>query len=172
MELEKVLISRKSLAERWDFNTESILKYEQDGVLTRNPNFEAPRYYMEEIIKIESLGEVNPLSPLERRRLEKRKIKELKQMDKAWYSVEEVSKLLGVSKQTVRDKLATKEITGTKIGREWRILKDEVNSILGISNKVDEKDQYIKELESKIEYLTLQNESFKNIANSLVKIIS
>ena len=93
-------------------------------------------------------------------------------MDKAWYSVEEASKLLGISKQTVRDKLATKEITGTKIGREWRILKDEVNSILGISNKVDEKDQYIKELESKIEYLTLQNESFKNIANSLVKIIS
>jgi len=31
---------------------------------------------MEEIIKIESLGEVNPLSPLERRKLEKR-IKEL-----------------------------------------------------------------------------------------------
>ena len=93
-------------------------------------------------------------------------------MDKAWYSVEEASKLLGISKQTVRDKLATKEITGTKIGREWRILKDEVNSILGISNKVDEKDQYIKELESKIEYLTLQIESFKNIANSLVKIIS
>lgn len=67
MESEKVLISRKSLAERWDFNTESILKYEQDGVLTRNHNFEAPRYYMEEIIKIESLGEVNPISPLEKK---------------------------------------------------------------------------------------------------------
>ena len=77
MKLEKVLISRKSLAERWDFeSTESIQNYEKRGILTRNPHFEAPRYYMEEIIKIESLGEVNPLSPLERRKLEKR-IKEL-----------------------------------------------------------------------------------------------
>ena len=37
-----------------------------------NPNFKAPRYYMEEVLKIEALREVNPLSPLERKRLEKR----------------------------------------------------------------------------------------------------
>jgi len=93
-------------------------------------------------------------------------------MIKQWYSVEEVSNLLGISKYTVREKLSTKEIKGTKVGREWRILKDEVNSILGISTKTDEKDQYIKELEAKIKYLTLQNESFKDIANSLVRVIS
>lgn len=92
-------------------------------------------------------------------------------MERNWYSVEEVSKILGVSKQTVRDKLSTKEIKGNKVGREWRILKDEVNSILGIETKTNEKDSYIKELEDKVKYLTLQNETFRNIAISLTKVI-
>ncbi len=77
MEYEKTLVNRRTLAERWDFDsTESIQNYEKRGILTRNPNFEAPRYYMEEVLKIETLKEINPLSPLERRRLE-RKIEEL-----------------------------------------------------------------------------------------------
>ncbi|MDU3526586.1 helix-turn-helix domain-containing protein [Clostridium sp.] len=92
-------------------------------------------------------------------------------MERNWYSVEEVSKILGVSKQTVRDKLSTKEIKGNKVGREWRILKDEVNSILGIETKTNEKDSYIKELEDKVKYLTLQNETFRNIAISLTEVI-
>lgn len=70
---EKILVSRKTLAERWDFeSTQSIQNYEERGILTRNPNFDTPRYYMEEVIQIESLKEINPLSPLERRRLERR----------------------------------------------------------------------------------------------------
>ncbi|WP_346920633.1 transcription factor [Clostridium sp. UBA7339] len=77
MEYRKTLVNRRTLAERWDFDsTESIQNYEKRGILTRNPNFEAPRYYMEEVLKIETLKEINPLSPLERRRLE-RKIEEL-----------------------------------------------------------------------------------------------
>ncbi len=77
MESEKTLVNRRTLATRWDFDsTESIQNYEKRGILTRNPNFEAPRYYMEEVLKIETLKEINPLSPLERRRLE-RKIEEL-----------------------------------------------------------------------------------------------
>lgn len=92
-------------------------------------------------------------------------------MIRNWYTVEEVAKLLGVSKQTVRYKLSTKEIKGNKAGREWRILKDEINFILGIE-KESEKDKYIKELEEKVKYLTLQVETFKNIANSLVNVIS
>lgn len=77
MEYEKTLVNRRTLAERWDFDsTESIQNYEKRGILTRNPNFEAPRYYMEEVLKIETLKEINPLSPLERIRLE-RKIEEL-----------------------------------------------------------------------------------------------
>ena len=93
-------------------------------------------------------------------------------MSRNWYSVEEASKILGVSKQTIREKLSIKEIKGNKIGREWRISKKEIDLILGIESKEDEKDIYIKELEKEIKYLRLQNETFKNIAGSLVKIIS
>lgn len=70
--MELVLISRKTLAERWDFtSTKVIEKYEQEGILTRNPKLKVPRYYMEEILQIEALREINPMSPLERRKLEK-----------------------------------------------------------------------------------------------------
>lgn len=73
MESEKTLISRNSLAQRWDFDSpNTIITYENEGVLTRNPNFKVPRYYIEEVLKIEALKEINPLSPLERRRLERR----------------------------------------------------------------------------------------------------
>lgn len=70
--MEPVLVSRQTLAERWDFtSTKVIEKYEQEGVITRNPNFKVPRYYMEEVLQIEALREINPLSPLERHRFEK-----------------------------------------------------------------------------------------------------
>ncbi len=70
----KALISRKTLAERWDYDsTRAIVDMEQEGSITRIPEVSSPRYSMEEILRIESLGkEANPLSPLERRRLEKR----------------------------------------------------------------------------------------------------
>jgi N-acetyl-beta-hexosaminidase len=76
--MEKALISRKSLAERWDYDsTRAIVDMEQEGIITRIPEVSSPRYSMEEILKIENLGkEVNLLSPLERRRLEK-KVEEL-----------------------------------------------------------------------------------------------
>ncbi|MVX63859.1 transcription factor [Clostridium chromiireducens] len=72
--MEKALISRKSLAERWDYDsTRAIVDMEQEGIITRIPEISSPRYSMEEILKIENLGgEANPLSPLERRRLERR----------------------------------------------------------------------------------------------------
>lgn len=68
---DKILVSRKTLALRWDFDSaQSIQNYEERGIITRNPNFDTPRYYMEEVLKIEALREINPLSPLERKRLE------------------------------------------------------------------------------------------------------
>lgn len=79
---EPTLISRNSLAERWDFDSpQSIINYENEGILTRNPNIKAPRYYMEEVLKIESLREINPLSPLERRRLERENEQLKKELD-------------------------------------------------------------------------------------------
>ncbi|MBN1059317.1 transcription factor [Clostridium botulinum] len=88
--MEKILISRRSLAERWDFtSTKVIEKYEHKGILTRNPNIKVPRYYMEEVLKIEALEEVNPLSPLERRQLEKR--------------IEELEKELNIYKEKINN---------------------------------------------------------------------
>ncbi len=83
---EPVLVSRQTLAERWDFNSTKVIeKYEQEGILTRNPNIKVPRYYMEEVLQIEALGEINPLSPLERRRLEKQ-VEELTKERDYWKS--------------------------------------------------------------------------------------
>ena len=70
--MEKTLLTRKELCERWGLSYNTICNYETSGTLIRNPNFENPMYYIEEIIKIESLQEPKPLSPLERRRLEKK----------------------------------------------------------------------------------------------------
>lgn len=67
--MERTLIDRDGLCKRWGVVYRTIINYEDEGIITRNPNFKKPMYYIEEIIKIESMGEVNPLSPLERRKL-------------------------------------------------------------------------------------------------------
>ncbi|MDB2125796.1 MULTISPECIES: transcription factor [Clostridium] len=76
--MEQTLINRQNLAKRWDYeSTKPIEAFEKAGVLTRVPLPNSIRYSLEEIEKIESLGQdINPLSPLERRRLE-RKIEKL-----------------------------------------------------------------------------------------------
>ncbi|EMU52306.1 MULTISPECIES: hypothetical protein [Clostridium] len=90
--MEPVLVSRQTLAERWDFtSTKVIEKYEQEGILTRNPNIKVPRYYMEEVIQIEALREINPLSPLERVKKDRR-IEELEKEVSYWKSKVETVK--------------------------------------------------------------------------------
>lgn len=76
--MEKTLIDRKELALRWGVTTKTIEKYEQQGIINRLPEFDSPRYSIQEVRKIERI-EDNPLSPLERRRLEK-EIDELKKV--------------------------------------------------------------------------------------------
>lgn len=94
-------------------------------------------------------------------------------MDKQWITVDEAALEMGVSKQTVREKLIIGDIKGNKVGREWRILKSEVNRILGISDNEDiyRKDIYIKELEKENEILKLKVKSFKTILTSLNQIV-
>lgn len=59
--------------ERWDFeSTNPIIAMENEGTLTRVPGLSSPRYSLEEVEKIESIEKRNPLSPLERRRMERR----------------------------------------------------------------------------------------------------
>ena len=70
--MEQTLINRQNLAKRWDYTSTKVIEnYEADGILTRVPGLPSPRYSLEEVMKIETVGEINPLSPLERRRLEK-----------------------------------------------------------------------------------------------------
>lgn len=76
----KTLISREELAERWGVSTQSIINYEKDGVITRNPNIPVPRYSLDEILKIEGV-KFNSMSPLERSRLTK-EIKKLEEENK------------------------------------------------------------------------------------------
>ena len=52
-----------------------------------------------------------------------------------WLTVKEVAEKLGITENTVREKIATKEIKANKVGREWRILEQEVNKVLGISEE-------------------------------------
>ena len=72
--MEQTLINRQNLAKRWDYeSTKPIEAFEKAGVLTRVPLPNSIRYSLEEIEKIESVGQdINPLSPLERRRLERK----------------------------------------------------------------------------------------------------
>lgn len=67
--VEKTLISRKELSERWGVTIRTIINYEENGLITRNPNFDKPFYYLEEIQSIDKY-KPNTFSPFERKRLE------------------------------------------------------------------------------------------------------
>ncbi|WP_243124807.1 transcription factor [Clostridium butyricum] len=84
------MISRETLAKRWDVTTRTVINYEQEGMITRNPNIPVPRYNLEEIMRLEGT-ELSPLSPLERRRLEK-SIEELTKERDYWKSKVETVK--------------------------------------------------------------------------------
>lgn len=81
--MAQTLLSRQSLAKRWDFESAKVIEnYEKAGIITRVPNLPTPRYSLEEIIKIENAGlNINPLSPLER-------IKKDKQIEKMQREIE------------------------------------------------------------------------------------
>lgn len=72
--MEQTLLSRQDLAKRWGFtDTKVIQNYELNGVLKRVPSISALRYSLRQIEEIENAGlDLNPLSPIERRRLEQR----------------------------------------------------------------------------------------------------
>lgn len=72
--MEQTLLSRQDLAKRWGFSSTKVIEnYELSGIIKRVPNLPTPRYSVYEIEKLEMVGQnLNPLSPLERKRLEKR----------------------------------------------------------------------------------------------------
>lgn len=92
-------------------------------------------------------------------------------MNNNYYTVSEAAQILNVSEQTVRDKLSTKEITGFKTGREWRIPKKEFNDTYSVNSGEDEKEKYIKDLEEENRILKLKIETFENLARAIVKVV-
>lgn len=90
--------------------------------------------------------------------------------NRSWLTVDEAAQILGLTPVTLRVKLATNEIKGKKAGREWRILKSEIDSILGITS--NDNEAYIKELEEKVKYLELQINTFKNLVRTLTEVIN
>ena len=52
----QTLLSRQDLAQRWGLTPQAVINYEQQGILTRNPNIPTPRYNLYEIEKIENMG--------------------------------------------------------------------------------------------------------------------
>ncbi|WP_294363711.1 transcription factor [uncultured Clostridium sp.] len=95
--MEKTLISRNELAKRWGVTTRTIINYEESGIITRNPNFDKPFYYLEEIQTIDNY-KPNPLSHFERKRLENEN-KELKDRINALESI--LSKVVMVGTESM-----------------------------------------------------------------------
>lgn len=70
--MDKTLLSRQDLAERWGLTVKTIEKYETDGIISRVKGIPTPRYSLESVSKIEGLEELNPMSPTERKKLERK----------------------------------------------------------------------------------------------------
>ncbi|MCI9063030.1 histidine kinase [uncultured Clostridium sp.] len=66
----KPVLTKSELADRWNVDTRTIDKWEQNKVIQRIEGIPAPRYSMEHIQQIEGIKNINQFSPLERRRLE------------------------------------------------------------------------------------------------------
>ena len=52
----QTLLSRQDLAKRWGLTPQAVINYEQQGILTRNPNIPTPRYNLCDIERIENMG--------------------------------------------------------------------------------------------------------------------
>mgnify|MGYP001440906607 CR=1 FL=1 len=50
-------------------------------------------------------------------------------MEEFFYTTEEVAKMFRVSMQTVQNWLRSGEIQGIKIGKQWRIPKEEIDNL-------------------------------------------
>ncbi|MFT8351155.1 transcription factor [Clostridium saccharoperbutylacetonicum] len=71
--MNQMLLSRQDLAKRWNLNPRTIVDYEQNGIIKRVPKLQVPRYSLIQIEEIENAGfDLNPTSPIDRRRLEKK----------------------------------------------------------------------------------------------------
>lgn len=94
-------------------------------------------------------------------------------LNKEMITVEEFSNMANISLAHTRQLLREKKINGIKVGKEWRISKEDANNYLGILTdvKMIEKEIYIKDLEAKLKSYEMQIATFKNIVGTLEAIV-
>lgn len=82
--MEQTLLSREEIASRWNISMQTVINYENNGIITRIPSIPTPRYRLKEILDIEGTS-FSEMSPLERRKLinENNKLKEENKLLKA-----------------------------------------------------------------------------------------
>lgn len=61
----------EQLAERWNCTTKTIREHEKKGAIRRCKNTPKVLYPLSEVLKCEAVGDLEPLSPAERARLER-----------------------------------------------------------------------------------------------------
>lgn len=61
----------EQLAERWNCTTKTIREHEKKGAIRRCKNTPKVLYPLSEVLKCEAVGDLDPLSPAERARLER-----------------------------------------------------------------------------------------------------
>lgn len=94
-------------------------------------------------------------------------------LNKEMLTVEEFSNMANISLAHTRQLLREKKINGVKVGKEWRISKEDANNYLGILTdvKMVEKEIYIKDLESKLKNYEMQINTFRDIVGTLGNIV-
>lgn len=94
-------------------------------------------------------------------------------LNKEMLTVEEFSNMANISLAHTRQLLREKRINGVKVGKEWRISKEDANNYLGILTdvKMVEKEIYIKDLESKLKNYEMQINTFRDIVGTLGNIV-
>lgn len=74
--MERTIINRKELSERWGVTPQCIIQYEERGIITRLKRFNSPMYSLTEILRVEEADKEDSL--LQLRQLKKR-VKELEE---------------------------------------------------------------------------------------------
>lgn len=89
---------------------------------------------------------------------------------KEMLNVKEASEIANVTIGHFRELIRLKKINAIKVGKEWRVSREELNNYLGVKTDIKsfERELYIKELEAENMQLKLKlNLAQTNISNIL-----
>lgn len=97
----------------------------------------------------------------------------MSKLNKEMLTVEEFSQKANITLTYARQLLREEKIKGIKVGKEWRIYREEANKYLGIAGDYEnmEMQLYIKELEAKVKNFEIQITTFRNIVGTLENIV-